>query len=119
MSLYDVLDRRPDWSFAVPDDGDELTVGRLGVRATSTHRTPRRAEILTGDQAEVGTRNHSLNKAAFALGRLVTVGALDHEETAAALITECPRLGLGLLQSERTVASGMTAGMGCSRSVSR
>jgi len=53
------------------------------------------------------------------MGRLVAAGAIDEQEVAAALIEEGKRIGLGTTECERTVTSGMTAGMECSRSVSR
>jgi hypothetical protein len=58
-----------------------------------------------------GTRNDQLNRAAFALGRLVATGALNEDETVTALTEAGHKLGLGLRESERTVASGMSAGM--------
>jgi len=53
------------------------------------------------------------------MGRLVAAGAIDEQEVAAALIEEGKRIGLRTTECERTVTSGMTAGMECSRSVSR
>lgn len=62
-------------------------------------------------KAKEGTRNDRLNKAAYALGQLVAVGALDVDETATMLIAEGQLLGLGATERERTVASGLNAGM--------
>jgi hypothetical protein len=62
-------------------------------------------------QSPNGTRNDSLNGAAFALGQLVAEGALDEVETTAALTQAGRDLGLGLNECERTVASGLSAGM--------
>jgi hypothetical protein len=86
---------------------------QMRVRTTPSAygRAALRRELERLSQATEGTRNHSLNKAAFALGQLVATGALDEEETAATLIAEGQLLGLGVLECERTVASGMTAGM--------
>jgi hypothetical protein len=58
----------------------------------------------------VGCRNDTLNRAAFALGRLVGAGLLDeasvrHELTAAARYA-----GLGRDETTRTIRSGLTAG---------
>jgi hypothetical protein len=66
-----------------------------------------------------GTRNYQLKVSSFNMGRLVAAGAIDEQEVAAALIEEGKRIGLGTTECERTVTSGMTAGMECSRSVSR
>jgi hypothetical protein len=62
-------------------------------------------------QAQNGTRNDQLNKAAFSLGQLIASGALEEDQTAAALIQAGQDLGLGLNECERTVASGLRAGM--------
>jgi hypothetical protein len=70
-----------------------------------------RRELERLGQAENGTRNDQLNKAAFALGRIVATGALDESEPVTALIEAGQDLGLGLRDCERTVASGMSAGM--------
>jgi hypothetical protein len=70
-----------------------------------------RRELERLAQAQNGTRNDQLNKAAFSLGQLVGSGALDEDGTAAVLIQAGQDLGLGLNECERTVASGITAGM--------
>jgi len=61
-------------------------------------------------RAPVGTRNDTLNRAAFALGRLVGAGMLDawlvHQE-----LTDAARYaGLGRTEIRRTIRSGLTAG---------
>jgi hypothetical protein len=68
-------------------------------------------------QAPNGTRNDSLNRAAFALGQLVAQEALDYRETAAALTQAGQDLGLGLMECERTVASGLSAGISQPRGI--
>jgi hypothetical protein len=45
------------------------------------------------------------------MGRLVAAGAICEQEAAAALIEEAQRIGLGATECERTVASGISAGM--------
>jgi hypothetical protein len=45
------------------------------------------------------------------MGRLVAVGALCEQEAAAALIEQGQRIGLGPTECERTVASGLSAGI--------
>jgi hypothetical protein len=61
-------------------------------------------------RAPVGTRNDTLNRAAFALGRLVGAGLLDAREVAAELETAARYAGLGRAETRRTIRSGMTAG---------
>jgi hypothetical protein len=68
-------------------------------------------------QAQNGTRNDQLNRAAFSLGRLVAAGALSEDATVTALTEAGQRLGLGLRECERTVASGISAGMGQPRTL--
>jgi hypothetical protein len=61
----------------------------LRVSSPTTYgRAALRRELERLSQAEEGTRNDSLNRAAFSLGRLVGTRALDHEETTAALMAE-------------------------------
>jgi hypothetical protein len=85
---------------------------RVRVTTPSAYgRVALRRELERLSQAIEGTRNDRLNKAAFTLGQLVAIGALDEEETATTLIAEGQLLGLGVLECERTVASGMSAGM--------
>jgi hypothetical protein len=45
------------------------------------------------------------------MGRLVAAGAICEQEAAVELIEQGQRIGLGATECERTVASGMTAGM--------
>jgi hypothetical protein len=61
-------------------------------------------------RATVGTRNDTLNRAAFALGRLVGGGLLDAHEVAAELEAAARFAGLGRAETRRTIRSGMTAG---------
>ena len=78
-----------------------------------------RRELERLAQTQNGTRNDQLNKAAFSLGQLVASGALNETETTAALIQAGQDLGLGLNECERTVASGLSAGMEQPRSFER
>jgi hypothetical protein len=75
-----------------------------------------RRELQRLSLAKEGTRNHQLNVSSFNMGRLVAAGGIDERHVANALIEEGQRIGLGATECERTVASGMTAGMECSRS---
>jgi hypothetical protein len=61
-------------------------------------------------RAPVGTRNDTLNRAAFALGRLVGAGLLDAREVAYELDAAARSAGLGRVESRRTIRSGLTAG---------
>jgi hypothetical protein len=84
-------------------------------RARSTAARPWAGAALTAEIGRVrsappGSRNHTLNRAAFSLGQLVGAGYLDddavrHELTAAAL-----QVGLTGREIRATVASGLRAG---------
>jgi hypothetical protein len=67
--------------------------------------------------AKEGSRNHQLNVASFNMGRLVATGAICEQEAAASLIEQGQRIGLGATECERTVASGLSAGMEQPRSL--
>jgi hypothetical protein len=60
--------------------------------------------------APVGSRNHELNRAAFALGQLVGAGHLTHDITSAALVDAAIAAGLPEREAQRTVDSGLAAG---------
>ncbi|UQU63824.1 bifunctional DNA primase/polymerase [Couchioplanes caeruleus] len=61
-------------------------------------------------RAPVGTRNDTLNRAAFALGRLVAAGLLDAAAVTRELLAAAAWAGLGRAETVRTIRSGLTAG---------
>jgi hypothetical protein len=61
-------------------------------------------------RAPVGTRNDTLNRSAFALGRLVGAGLLDGPRAAAELESAARYAGLSRAEARRTIRSGMSAG---------
>ncbi len=61
--------------------------------------------------ARVGTRNDTLNRAAYALGRLIGAGILDRELAACELYNAARRVGLSGRETSSTLASGLGAGM--------
>ncbi len=72
-------------------------------------------EIAALAAAPAGTRNHTLNRAAFRLFQLVAGGELVREQVVAGLFEACQRNGLGRddgMQSVlATIRSGERAGM--------
>ena len=66
-------------------------------------------------RAPVGTRNDTLNRAAFSLGRLVAAGMLDAWSVHVELERAARQSGLGRSEIRRTIRSGMTAGQGAPR----
>ncbi|MET0419559.1 MAG: bifunctional DNA primase/polymerase [Actinoplanes sp.] len=77
--------------------------GRYAMAALS-------AEADRVARAPVGSRNDTLNRAAFALGRLVGAGLLDTAGTMRELEAAAWFAGLGRAETRRTIRSGMTAG---------
>jgi putative DNA primase/helicase len=69
-------------------------------------------EVDTVALATEGTRNDTLNTAAFNLGQLVSAGLLSEADVFEALDAAAARAGLPAGESERTIRSGMRAGMG-------
>ena len=61
-------------------------------------------------RAPVGTRNDTLNRAAFALGRLVGADLLDPALITGELSAAARWAGLGRAEAGRTIRSGLTAG---------
>ncbi|HEY0534135.1 MAG TPA: bifunctional DNA primase/polymerase [Actinoplanes sp.] len=61
-------------------------------------------------RAPVGARNDTLNRAAFALGRLVGAGLLDPGDVIRELDAAARFAGLGRTEIRRTIRSGLTAG---------
>jgi hypothetical protein len=68
------------------------------------------AESARVAEAVTGTRNDTLNRAAFALGRLVGAGLLDEAQVRWALTAAARRAGLGRAEIRGTIRSGLTAG---------
>jgi hypothetical protein len=61
-------------------------------------------------RAVPGTRNDTLNRAAFALGRLVGAALLDQQTVIRELTAAAGWAGLGRSETARTIHSGLTAG---------
>jgi hypothetical protein len=62
-----------------------------------------------------GMRNHTLNRAAFALGQLVGAGHLDEHDVISHLAAAGASAGLGAGEVARTIASGLRAGIAAPR----
>jgi hypothetical protein len=69
--------------------------------------------------APVGQRNDALNKAAYALGRLVAGRVLDVDEVIDGLLVAAERIGLDMPEARKTIASGLRAGAARARKVAR
>lgn len=69
-----------------------------------------RGEIERVLPASRGSRNASLNKAAFALGQLVAAGLLPDALARSALAEASAAIGLPASEADRTIRSGLSAG---------
>lgn len=101
----------PDW---MVDRLRKPEPKRLDIPATDAGRYA--AAALKGEleniyDAAEGTLNHTVNKAAFKLGRHVAIGALDESETFDALIEAAVAAGHPTSGAVATVRSGLKAGM--------
>ncbi|NRQ32992.1 bifunctional DNA primase/polymerase [Nonomuraea sp. NN258] len=82
----------------------------LGNQSKGYATTALRNELQHVLDARPGTRNHTLNAAAFALGQLVAAGLLPHRLTEDALHTAAQAIGLSSREAAATIRSGLTAG---------
>jgi hypothetical protein len=76
-----------------------------------------RGELARVHGAAEGERNHTLNRAAFALGQLVAAGLLDGDLVLDELVTAGLEIGLGLSETRATVRSGLRGGARAPREV--
>lgn len=67
-------------------------------------------ELQAVENAPEGERNHTLNKAAHALGQLVGAGELDEARAVAELVSAATNAGLPEVEARRTIASGLKSG---------
>ena len=70
-----------------------------------------RNEVERMRTARVGTRNDTLNRSAYALGRLVGAGLLDRDLAASELFHAARQAGLPARECASTLASGLGAGI--------
>lgn len=117
----------------VPEVPEEL---RALVRSSATPTKPEKAssgqplgeagqgvalvrELLAVVNADGGTRNHQLNKSAFALGQIVAGGGLREDVVRAALEEAAREAGLDTNEIAKTVDSGFASARQDPRNVER
>jgi len=93
-----------------PPAGSNLPVPRGGTRGTAYAMAALRDEARLVAAAQPGTRNDTLNRAAFSLGQLVAAGLLPQMAVASALADAAERAGLPADEARRTIRSGLAAG---------
>ncbi|WP_433301319.1 bifunctional DNA primase/polymerase [Actinoplanes sp. CA-030573] len=95
-------------------EGPVAPVARRSIRPiVHPDRYGRAALAAEADRvatAPVGSRNDTLNRAAFALGRLVGGGLLDAGDVVRELEAAAGSAGLGRAEARRTIRSGLGAG---------
>ncbi len=104
-----LVDRLVAAEFKPPQAPDAGQVRRdPGVSAWASAAMAGELERIAS--AEVGRRNHVLNRAAFVLGQIVGGGHLDRAYVAELLEQAGQAVGLGPRETRATVGSGMDAG---------
>ncbi len=99
--------RPPEQALADPEIARQVPTG-LGspyARAALGRETARVAA------AKPGQRNHTLNQAAFSLGRLIADGLLDRAQVENQLTLAANAAGLDSAETQATLNSGITAGL--------
>lgn len=119
---YEVLDDAepatlPNWlAFRLAEQAHQEPMRDLAeLHAAVRRRSAYAAVALRNEldrvlEAREGSRNHTLNAAAYALGRLVTAGLIPEQLAEEALLQAGHEIGLGLHESEATIRSGLCAG---------
>jgi hypothetical protein len=79
-------------------------------RARRYLRAALEGELADIARAPVGTRNATLNRAAFRLGQLAGAGLGHPDRLADALLSAAQQAGLSEREARATIASGLTAG---------
>lgn len=112
------LEPAPDWLVR------RLTAVSAEVPLSRVRRVPTPSERAGGIVEEQlalvagapeGTRNHTLNRAAFVLGRLAGERSVSPREMHGLLLDAARHAGLGELEAVRTIRSGLAAGLGVGR----
>jgi hypothetical protein len=101
--LDDLVHKRTPARPPAPSGRPLVASGRYGARALD-------AEVAKVATSPEGTRNGTLNAAAFSLGQLVAGGELDAGTVAQQLLVVAMRSGLPEAEALATIRSGMTSG---------
>ena len=109
--------KTPPEPSAAPPPAENAPKGRADAKVRHYVRTAMQLELHAVCAAPEGTRNRTLNKAAFALGQLVAGGYLARAEVEAALRGAAASAGLEAGEIEPTLRSGLDAGMQQPRTV--
>ncbi len=87
-------------------------MGTLRERLSGAYaRSALEREVARVEAARTGTRNDTLNRAAYNLGTLIGVGLLDQAQVETELTRAALAVGLDARETASTVRSGLTAGI--------
>lgn len=93
-----------------PTTAGQRAAVRRGAHGSAYAMAALREETRLVATARPGTRNDTLNRAAFSLGQLVAAGLLPPLTVTTALASAAEHAGLPAGEARRTIRSGMTAG---------
>lgn len=102
-----MLLRPPEPNFEAPRAVHQVPAG-IGSPYARAALGREAARVAT---AKPGQRNHTLNQAAFSLGRLIADGLLDRAQVEGQLALAARAAGLERAETEATLSSGITAGL--------
>jgi hypothetical protein len=99
-----------------PPSCDPAPAPSVTIRQTEEDRHPYVEKALYYEldkltQAKEGNRNNTLNEAAFNLGQFIEAGLLRRGEVEALLHNAAIAIGLGEVETQQTIESGIEAGM--------
>lgn len=101
--------RQPERSYVAADDVVATAFDGDGTRYGLAVLTD---ELDRVRAAQVGTRNHQLNRSAFALAQLVAGGELLEHAARSSLVAAARAIGLDESESRHTIESAFDAGLG-------
>jgi energy-coupling factor transporter ATP-binding protein EcfA2 len=116
-SIYEWLARgnvtMPDWlaQRLVKQQPARVPMPDISLQGTTPYgQRALEQEITSVALAVEGTRNDTLNKAAFSLGQLVAGGEVDAHDAFNSLETAAQAAGLPQIEANKTIQSGFSAG---------
>lgn len=109
------LMNNPDAWLGVPDEPERPAAAHQGgadpLLTEDWARTALANEVAQVEAAQPGTRNHTLNRAAFNLGQVIAGGAFDEHTVREALTMAAHTCGLTPTEIHATINSGLSKGL--------
>lgn len=106
------LAQAPEWllDLIAPFQPAQGRLPRPSADTTPYGRKALEAEAARVALAPIGTRNQTLNSAAYSIGQLVAGGQVDRSEAEGTLLHAADRAGLNPAEAAKTFASGFASG---------